>query len=456
MTDTTSGLTLTADRCTEIALDAARWTDSLAIDTPNGRVWGHSTEKPTSISRSLYNGSAGIALFEIELHRATGNPEHLERASRAGDDLLAYLKVTEHESCAIYTGWPGYAYALFEIARATGEARYADGGRLALDRLRAAATEFTDAGGGLGWIEPMPFSDIHGFTGDREIYDASVGATGAGFVLLYAAEHGLHPDAATWANQVGERLLHVADHTESGTGRNWALMSDMPFPWTPSNFAHGAAGVGTFLAMLHATTGDQRFLDAALGAVRHLEAISTPAGNPTHPHKTGHLVCHHGEPDGVNLFYLGACHGPVGTARLFDLLSAQSNDPWTSATFDALLSTGLPETRSEGFWNNVSQCCGDAGVGEWALDLYASTRDPRALDLAVRIGAELDRRSVAPVEGQRSWPQAEHRQRPKFLQAQTGYMQGAAGIGSFFLRLASVLGDTPSPKIRFPDIPAGR
>ena len=36
----------------------------------------------------------------------------------------------------------------------------------------------------------MPFSDIHGFKGDREIYDASVGAAGAGFVLLYAARTG--------------------------------------------------------------------------------------------------------------------------------------------------------------------------------------------------------------------------------------------------------------------------
>jgi lantibiotic modifying enzyme len=448
-----------AERCTDIALAAARWTESLAIDTPDGRVWGHSAEKPTTVSRSLYNGSAGIALFEIEMHRATGAPEHLDRAGRAGDDLLAYLGSTEHESCAIYTGWPGYAFALFEIGQATGDARYTDGGRLALDRLRAAATEFTNDGDGpgLGWIEPMPFSDIHGFTGNREIYDASVGATGAGFVLLYAAEHDLHPDADTWATQVGERLLHVAELTEGGTGRNWALMSDMPFPWTPSNFAHGAAGVGTFLAMLHASTGDARFLDAALGAARHLEAISTPAGNPVHPHTTGHLVCHHGEPDGVNLFYLGACHGPVGTARLFDLLRAQQDGTdWVRPAFDALLSTGVPETRSDGFWNNVSQCCGDAGVGEWALDLYSSTADPRALDLAVRVGAELERRSVEPIGGQRCWPQAEHRQRPKFLQAQTGYMQGAAGIGSFYLRLAAVLGGTPSPKVRFPDIPAVR
>ena len=33
------------------------------------------------------------------------------------------------------------------------------------------------------------------------------------------------------------------------------------------------------------------------------------------------------------------------------------------------------------------------------------------------------------------WVQAEHRVRPELLVAQTGYMQGAAGIGMWLLRL---------------------
>ena len=136
----------------------------------------------------------------------------------------------------------------------------------------------------IGWIEAMPFSDIHGFKGDREIYDASVGAAGAGFVLLYAARRVLHPRALQWATEVGDRLLEVAQPTEAGL--NWALMSDMPFPWNPANFAHGAAGVGTLMAMLYEATGDLRFLDAAQGAAAHLMHIAHAAGD-------GHLVHHH-------------------------------------------------------------------------------------------------------------------------------------------------------------------
>jgi hypothetical protein len=48
--------------------------------------------------------------------------------------------------------------------------------------------------------------------------------------------------------------------------------------------------------------------------------------------------------------------------------------------------------------------------------------------------------------------QAEHRVQPQLLVAQTGYMQGAAGIGMWLLRLdAGERGGTPF--VRFPDSP---
>jgi hypothetical protein len=51
-----------------------------------------------------------------------------------------------------------------------------------------------------------------------------------------------------------------------------------------------------------------------------------------------------------------------------------------------------------------------------------------------------------------SWVQAEHRTRPDLLFAQTGYMQGAAGIGTFFLRLAHAARPA-GRRIVFPDTP---
>ena len=43
----------------------------------------------------------------------------------------------------------------------------------------------------------------------------------------------------------------------------------------------------------------------------------------------------------------------------------------------------------------------------------------------------------------------------EFIQAQTGYMQGAAGVGSFLIHLATTLKGSPV-KILFPEAPYGR
>jgi lantibiotic modifying enzyme len=426
----------------EIAADAERWIARLQRSTDHGIAWSHSAERPEVVSHTLYNGSAGVLLFYLELHAATGEQRFLDIALAAADDLAAYADATKWQSCAMYTGWPGLAFALGEATVRSGREQYAAAAARCLDRLHQSAHRF---GTGIGWIEPMPFSDIHGFKGDREIYDASVGAAGAGFVLLYAARCNLHPQALQWATEVGDRLLEVAQRTEAGL--NWALMSDMPFPWNPANFAHGGAGVGAFMAMLYEATGHQRFLDAALGAAAHLMHIAHTVGD-------GHLVHHH-DGDGAQLYYLSACHGPPGTTRLFHLLHRITGDAtyarWSDGALRGLLSTGAPERRSDGFWNNVGQCCGDAGVGDYAVNYYRATGDASYLDLARREATVLVERSV-PVDGGRSWPQAEHRERPKFIQSQTGYMQGAAGIGSFFTHLYTTESGAPV-KIAFPDTP---
>jgi lantibiotic modifying enzyme len=220
-----------------------------------------------------------------------------------------------------------------------------------------------------------------------------------------------------------------------------------PVDWTAPNWSHGTAGIAFCLARLHAATGDRRFLDAALAGARHLCAIAKVDG-----------ACrsiHHSNGRGKDLYYLGWCHGPAGTARLFDELARQAGDaewrPWLCGGGEAVLASGAPEQRSRGYWNNVGQCCGDAGVGEFAISLWQRLGDPRYLGLARRVAAWLERQSELASTG-RSWSQAEHRVRPELLEAQTGYMQGAAGVGSFLLRLWA-LDAGRAVKIQLPDCP---
>ena len=434
----------TSERAVDMARDTHRWIDSYKISTENGLAWGRAAEHPLSLVRNLYNGSAGIAIFLLELHRTTGDQAFLDDANSCGDDLVAYINDKDDLPCAMFSGWGGYAFALIELYKATNEATFKTAAELCLQKL---ADQSTQVGNGRAWIEPMPFSDITGFTGDREIYDASVGAAGAGMVYLYALENHVYADSLPLATAVGDRLIEVGE--EMAVGTQWRLMNDMPFPFTAPNFAHGGVGVAYFLARLYQHSNDQRHLEAAIKGAQHLQDIAFVSGE-------GHLVCHQKEgkhPD--NHYYLGQCHGPAGTSRLFYLLFQITSEPhwldFAHSLMRGLLATGAPEQRSFGLWNNISQCCCDAGIGDYALYMYRATNESSYLDLSLRVADELDQRATSDADGCR-WPQAEHRARPDFIETQTGYMQGAAGVGSFFLHLASVIADRPA-KIVFPDCP---
>ena len=76
------------------------------------------------------------------------------------------------------------------------------------------------------------------------------------------------------------------------------------------------------------------------------------------------------------------------------------------------------------------------------------------LQLALALGRDLLARAER-VQGGLRWVQAEHRVRPELLQAQTGYMQGAAGVGLFLLRLDGQQMGRP-PALRLPDDPFRR
>ena len=213
------------------------------------------------------------------------------------------------------------------------------------------------------------------------------------------------------------------------------------------NFSHGTAGVAYFLATLHQRTGERAFLDAALGGARHLRSIAVRDG-------AGFKVHHH-DGDGTDLFYLSWCHGPAGTARLFHRLAEITREPEWSALVDhcasAIAATGIPERRTPGFWNNVSQCCGNAGVAEFFIDVHRLRGDVRYLHFARRNADDLLARATRDAAGTR-WVQAEHRVRPELLVAQTGWMQGAAGMGALLLHLDGALAGRPRA-IVLPDSP---
>ena len=139
------------------------------------------------------------------------------------------------------------------------------------------------------------------------------------------------------------------------------------------NFSHGTAGIAYFLATLYEETKDRAFLDAALAGARYLQAIAKTDGDRCLdlPPRAGS-----GRQD---LYYLGWCHGPAGTARLCYRLRrspATGMDgvgPQVGARHRRR--AACPNSRRPASGTTSGQCCGSAGVAEFFLPTTSVTGD---------------------------------------------------------------------------------
>jgi len=407
----------------DVAVDAEKWIRSSRVTTLFGYAWPSDPSDPKSISTALYSGSPGVILFLLELHHATGDLAYLDEAKKGADELLT--KVPSERGMGLYEGVAGLGFTLGETWRATNDEKYRKG---ALDAVRVLSERAGSVGNGVQWSNTT---------------DIIAGNAGIGLFLLYADQTLHDPTAKPLAIRAGDRLLALGIADKGGI--KWAM--DPAFPRLMPNFSHGTAGISYFLATLYRATREPRFLDGALAGAHYLQAIAKTDGD----------IClvQHNQPDGLDLYYLGWCHGPTGTARLFYQLALATDDKtwlsWVHKSANAILTSCIPEQRTPGFWNNVSQCCGSAGVAQFMLDFYGVTRDPKHLEFAQKMTADLLARATRDDHGTR-WIQAEHRIRPGLLVAQTGYMQGAAGIGMWLLRMDG-LDRKRAPFVRFPDSP---
>ena len=429
------------------AEDAARWVRASAIKTDAGITWPADPTDPKTVGNSLYTGAPGVVLFLLELHHATGKREYLDEARAGADALLAALP--NEKQPGLYTGIAGIGFTLGEVYRATKDEKYRKG---ASDAVGLLFKRSTREDGGISW---SPVTDIIS------------GNAGIGLFLLYADEVAGGGFAGAIVGQVADGLIKLGIPEHGGL--KWQMAPNAPR--LMPNFSHGTAGIAYFLARAAERpmeeTGSQgvnhkKFLNAALAGAKYLQAIAKTEGD----------ICliPHNQPDGLDMYYLGWCHGPVGTARLWYQLAKVTGDKqwltWVDRSAKAVTTSGIPEKRTPGFWNNVSQCCGSAGVAQFFLDLHnagiAGTKqaadknpvvkwDPAYLTFAKKMTDDLLARGTRDEKGLR-WVQAEHRVQPQLLVAQTGYMQGAAGIGMWLLRLDAAESKR-KPFVRFPDTP---
>ncbi len=410
----------------DAAESAAAWVRAYGVRTPEGLSWPAVPGEPESVALNLYGGTPGVVLFFLQAYYSTGKVAYIRDAREGADFLLS--RMAGVDGAGLYDGLSGIAFALEETYRATGNEKYRQGFSACLGRIKDAAVE---TGAGVDWGSTT---------------DIISGAAGTGLFLIYSYHETKDQTWLDLAARAGARLAELG-RPENG-GLKWAM--DPDFPRLMPNFSHGTAGIAYFLAALYKETNNKNMLDAALAGAKYLLSVAKTEGDT--------CLVFHDEPDGRDLYYLGWCHGPVGTARLFYLLYEVSGDEawlgWVRKSANALLQSGIPEEETPGFWNNAGICCGLAGVGEFFLDLSKAFKDRNYLEFVKRVSARL--LAKASVEnGKMSWVQAEHRTRPNFLLAQTGYMQGAAGVGTFLFRLAAA-GRAKTRRVVFPDTPFSR
>ncbi len=368
---------------------------------------------------SLYAGIGGLApvLAEISQHRALSNAE---QALAAGIAARLCATAGTRADASLYSGLGGDATALKLLAPGSE--------RVALGRLADLMTP-------AGWNTPPET----GTGSAAPVTDLVLGTAGVVLAAVWAGGEHARAIAATG----GEALLQAADQTKDGL--DWAMLPG--WPRRMPNYSHGTAGIATALAIAGAALDRDDFIAAARQGAQHLLTVGSLADG-------GFIIPHtlpHSQRDVEPVTYTW-CHGPAGTSQLFAALAHAGVD--TVAGIDvtrlrqrclhSILASGIPQRLRPGFWDNDGRCCGTAGVGDVLLDAAQDGTGQAAQGILLQgartMADALAERAICDEAGVR-WRFLEHRQDPPLLPPGTSWMQGAAGIAAFLLRLARVIDD---------------
>lgn len=374
------------DRCTWLSL----------VPTVDDR--GRPSLAHGSVGASLYDGSAGIALFLAALAVLAQVPGAARTARGAARHSLA--SCAEPAAAGLYLGATGIALAAATV-----------GVLLEDERLAAHALDVATA---------AQAPDGPDLLSGR-----------AGAVLGLLAVHRLlsAPDALRLAEQHGDELLDGATRTSHGWC--WPTATDAGSP-ALTGLSHGAAGVAAALVELHVATGSARFAAAAREAFAYERSWFSPeAGN--WPDLRDRRTRSRRIPAGA--FRTQWCHGAPGIALSRLRASAVLEDAQLAREAAVALRTTTRDTRAalEDGSLGFSLCHGLAGNSDVLLDrgsALASEDDQRAARLVGDIAAIGSRRHSGP--GRAPWPCGI----PVPDQEVPGLMIGLAGVGYHYLRQA--------------------
>lgn len=384
----------------------------------------YSTELTNYARHNLYVGTAGILHMYVELYQVLKKEKYLSMIDKMTLFLEKHvfdgIETAQKEgefvpgmSQAFYSGIGGIGLVLNEVYRLNGDIHAKNGAWKVIDYYKNTLTRAEE---GIYW------------TGNSPVFFDS------GIILFLIDAY--HTNTAVSGNIQDQTacvelirkgtdyiLAHAIEH-EGGAIEIDHL--NVSFKHREPNFEFGTAGAGYLFTKVYEVTGDEKYLDAAKGTVNYLKSIAVRQ-------KKGYLIPYKlGKYE--NLFYLGNCHGPVGTAKLFyELYKVTGKEEYLSevkALADGAHSLKAPFAQSAGFWNTTCICCGPAGYVPFYVGLYKATGDEMWLTLLHGVGEIL--------VGNRTedhWNIAFDRTKTDVITAPAGYFTGTAGIVTALLQI---------------------
>ncbi|HZI39921.1 MAG TPA: lanthionine synthetase LanC family protein, partial [Acidimicrobiia bacterium] len=336
----------TLTQAADVVVDLAAWLVETMGAGPGGHLWPAGAAAASLDPIAVQAGASGVGLFLAQLVRAAGHlPADAQRRleqldlrpvlSQTAAWVADQLARNPERPPGLYFGTSGVAWFLAEAGEALGR-----------DDLLRRAHELA-----LTIPVRVPNSDItHGTAG-----------IGLGQLRQWLSSG----DERFLARAVvaAEQVLRAAVRSDDG-GAMWPVPVGAPtrLAGTVSyGYAHGNAGIATFLFTVAAATGEPEFAamgnDALLTVLPHAVAIDGAAYWPASPE-------HAGESSEAG-YWPSWCNGATGIGTAFLRAHLYTGEPGLRLAAYAAALAGLRER-----WHSSTvQCHGLAGDAELLLDL---------------------------------------------------------------------------------------
>jgi hypothetical protein len=354
------------------------------------RLWPSGPFGAGTEPSNVQHGASGVLGLLVQACDALSRPELASAAARVAHWLQRRRRMIPHVLPGLYFGQSGMAWALAEAGRLLGE------------------EEFTDLAAEVALSVPVRWPNP----------DVFHGAAGAGMTQLHLWHATGREVFLDRAADCAGGVLAVAAHTEDGVF--WPVPDAFDSTLAGIShfgFAHGVAGVGTFLLDM-ALAGDREdCLEAALAAGETLirAAERGPWGARWRADRA--------DPPGQGLLY-SLCSGSSGVGTFLLRLWQATGHP---DTLDLAREAAAAVYRTR--WSAASAAChGLAGNGQFLLDMADAVGDEPYRDWADQLGACLYARH-ARLDGLLLLPDESG------TQICVDYQVGMSGALSFLLRL---------------------